>query len=338
MKIALFMCALLALSAITAEAAEPPAHDAAYMTASDLLAHPPATLDGYWATKKRVGDDTFHAAQQDMVVTLLASSRGSKCNIPGNIVAAEAAMTLADGIKDEVVWRRVSAQVTHALVERDAISHRLVAGKTTATYYADVADAYRRAGQGTDPRARDLARQVATDRFTIKDGYAINRGLVWARGLPKEAQAYLQLYLTPAYCEAHNTSTDWLHWDFADHGWPKISTSGAQMDHDAGLLAIDALDDIDLQHRILDALTLLLSRHDTSPENYAGLYDQIAWEEKRPQRYGTKIDCDYNHPGEWTLYSMEDVDQLDARRATLGLPTESDYTKDLFSTDQNPCP
>ena len=59
--------------------------------------------------------------------------------------------------------------------------------------------------------------------------------------------------------------------------------------------------------------TCLYPRGETSPENYAYLYDRVAAAEERPQRYGTQGMCIGSAPN------------LNARRKEVGLESLSEY-------------
>jgi len=74
---------------------------------------------------------------------------------------------------------------------------------------------------------------------------------------------------------------------------------------------------------------LYLSK-ETSPSNYAYLFDRVAasWsdESKRTlQRYGTQGSC--TGPGTWEPIAMEEPDHVDERRASVGLMTMAEYLK-----------
>ena len=56
---------------------------------------------------------------------------------------------------------------------------------------------------------------------------------------------------------------------------------------------------------------------ETSPGNFAYLFDRVALSEGRPQRYGTQGEC---VAGEWTTKPIERPEEVDRLRAGVGLP------------------
>lgn len=61
-------------------------------------------------------------------------------------------------------------------------------------------------------------------------------------------------------------------------------------------------------------------------QNYANLFDDVALEEGRLQRYATNFDC---VDGKQQPKPTEDMAGLDARRAKLGMATIAEYTKQI---------
>lgn len=112
--------------------------------------------------------------------------------------------------------------------------------------------------------------------------------------------------------------------------WFKVSEFGKQADQNAWLLVQHADLDPTLQKSVLTVLDGLWKTGETSPANYAYLFDRVAasWNDpgKRTlQRYGTQGTC--NGPGAWQALPVEDPEHLDARRASVGLGTQAEYLK-----------
>ena len=74
---------------------------------------------------------------------------------------------------------------------------------------------------------------------------------------------------------------------------------------------------------MLQLLEGLAARQETQPKSYAYLHDRVAVAQGRPQRYGAQGRC--TGPGTWEPAEVESPDELDARRASRGLPPESEY-------------
>ncbi len=106
--------------------------------------------------------------------------------------------------------------------------------------------------------------------------------------------------------------------------WPVISKYGAAADQAAFLVVQHAADDAQFQRDILDVLQSLVQRHETSSENYALLYDRVQENAGRLQLYGSQGEC-VGH--KWTPTAIDDPLGVDKRRAAIGLPKLSAYTK-----------
>ncbi len=109
-----------------------------------------------------------------------------------------------------------------------------------------------------------------------------------------------------------------------EHGWFRISTFGKQADAHAWLLVQHADRDIEFQKHTLAVLERMVSEGETSPQNYAYLYDRVAVAEGRPQRYGTQGECS---TGRWQPSPLESADRVDAHRAAVGLPPLAEYAR-----------
>lgn len=112
------------------------------------------------------------------------------------------------------------------------------------------------------------------------------------------------------------------------HSWFKISQFGKQTDQNAWLLVQHADQDPEFQKQILKVLEKLYPKGETSPQNYAYLFDRVAasWgatEKRTLQRYGTQGECKGKR--EWNPIPLEDPSNLDKRRNEVGLPPMSEY-------------
>jgi CubicO group peptidase (beta-lactamase class C family) len=112
------------------------------------------------------------------------------------------------------------------------------------------------------------------------------------------------------------------------YGWFKISEWGQQADRQAWLLVQHADNEPDFQNEVLSKLSKLYKSNETSPSNYAYLYDRVASSfkdpsKKKPQRYGTQGSC--VGPGQWEPLEMEDPENVNKRRAEVGLPPLEEY-------------
>jgi len=114
------------------------------------------------------------------------------------------------------------------------------------------------------------------------------------------------------------------------YSWFTISEFGWEADKNAWLLVQHADHDAPFQRQVLTILEPLAAKGETSPKNFAYLYDRVASSfqnpsERKPQRYGTQGMC--SGPGTWEPLPIEEPEKLDERRATVGLPPEAEYQK-----------
>ena len=116
----------------------------------------------------------------------------------------------------------------------------------------------------------------------------------------------------------------WLKQRFEARGaWWKISEVGERTASDLWLQAQHADHDPELQGRVLKAMEMLLGAGEVSPAHYAYLWDRVAKNAGRPQRYGTQIiGC---QEGRAVVHPIEDLGGLEARRLEHGLEPHADY-------------
>jgi hypothetical protein len=124
------------------------------------------------------------------------------------------------------------------------------------------------------------------------------------------------------------------------HGWPTISVFGRDADRDAWLLVQHADHDPAFQKEVLAILARLKDTGETSPANYAYLYDRAAGHPARTpdgirvqgpdaspgglQRYGTQGQC---AGGRWEPFPIEDPARVDERRKSVGLGPLEEYRR-----------
>jgi hypothetical protein len=111
------------------------------------------------------------------------------------------------------------------------------------------------------------------------------------------------------------------------HRWFTVSAFGKEADKNAWLLVQHADLDVPFQKQVLEVLSELYAKAETNPSSYAYLWDRVATNEGRKQRYGTQGKC--TGPGTWEPNELEDPARIDELRATVGLMPMADY-KALF--------
>jgi hypothetical protein len=144
-----------------------------------------------------------------------------------------------------------------------------------------------------------------------------------------EKEEFMRLFM-PRSTKMDETNTRDLKKLIAVYDWFKISEFGPEIDRDAWLLVQHADHDPDFQKAVLAKLSLHWPQGETSPRNYAYLFDRVAasWSNANlrvPQRYGSQGSC--VGPGKWEPIEIEDRMNVDARRKTVGLGPLAEYIK-----------
>lgn len=126
--------------------------------------------------------------------------------------------------------------------------------------------------------------------------------------------------------DAENTA--WLKQVVVTFGWPSQSLVGSRAADAAWLLVQHADHDVAFQKEALALMTPLVTQNEVTKKNYAYLYDRVATNEGRPQRYGTQGQCTGAHT--WEPNQLEDPTQVDALRRSMDLPPLDDYKKQFY--------
>lgn len=113
---------------------------------------------------------------------------------------------------------------------------------------------------------------------------------------------------------------------FCDHDWIDINTFGREADMHAWLLVQYADHDLAFQKEVLAKLELLYPAHQTRAAHFAFLHDRIETNEGRSQLYGTQ---GYVKNKQWVVCTVDDPDNLDARRKKMGMLPMKDYIAEV---------
>jgi hypothetical protein len=112
----------------------------------------------------------------------------------------------------------------------------------------------------------------------------------------------------------------WLTEVLAEHGWPDAAIVGETGARAVWLLAQHA--DAAVRARCLSAMRAAVERGQAATDQYAYLVDRVALDEGRGQTYGTQF---VSSGAGWSLAAIEDPEQVDKRRAEVGLQPLSEY-------------
>ena len=138
-----------------------------------------------------------------------------------------------------------------------------------------------------------------------------------------ERTTYTKLWADVADIDAENT--EWLRGVVDDKGWPTYSAVGPDSADAAWLIVQHADEDISFQRRCLDLIAALPS-DEVSKSNFAYLTDRVLLAEGEDQIYGTQFVV---REGKWVPSRLLDSDNVDARRAEVGLQPLAEYAEML---------
>ncbi|HEX2491413.1 MAG TPA: DUF6624 domain-containing protein [Blastocatellia bacterium] len=118
-----------------------------------------------------------------------------------------------------------------------------------------------------------------------------------------------------------------------DHGWPKMSSFGPEASGVAFLIVQHA--ELEYQKKYFPLIKESVARSEARPSDLALLQDRILKGEGKKQIYGTQVRVNQSTQA-MELYPIEDEENVDARRATVGLGPLAQYLKKAFDIDYVP--
>jgi hypothetical protein len=174
--------------------------------------------------------------------------------------------------------------------------------------------ALRPAGGTGSAQVSELRRRFLVDQ-AVRDPA---NGARWRADLPPGTEMLWNAieYVNSIAVDCDNTA--WLRAQLHEVGWFDIARFGVDADNAAFYLVQHADRTPEFQREVLRVLEQLPAG-ETSPRNIAFLTDRVARRASRPQRYGTQGHCTERRT--WEPDEIEDVANVDARRARMGLGT-----------------
>lgn len=110
------------------------------------------------------------------------------------------------------------------------------------------------------------------------------------------------------------------------YGWPGKSLVGKDGAH-AAWFVVQHSHDVAFQKACLEKLELAVAQGEAQAVEHAYLYDRVAVNANKPQRWGTQFDETTRKP-----YPIEDAERVDERRKAIGLSTMAEYERFLRET------
>ena len=122
--------------------------------------------------------------------------------------------------------------------------------------------------------------------------------------------------------DVDKANREWLKAEVAKSGWPTQSRIGFDGADAAWLLVQHADADRGFQKQCLKLLEVAAKMNEARPSHVAYLTDRVLCAEGKKQLYGTQFT---QTAGRWEPKPIEDVANIDKRRAEAGLGTLADY-------------
>jgi len=91
---------------------------------------------------------------------------------------------------------------------------------------------------------------------------------------------------------------------------------------------------LELWRRFVPVLEPLVAKGEVDGQSYGLMYDRLALNEGRPQRYGSQVVC---KAGKWGPDKLEDPDRVDERRKAMGFTQSMAEYVAYFQTAYPPC-
>lgn len=239
-------------------------------------------------------------------------------------VEAEASARLASVVTSPAA-QAIQREAARAAIRKvDELRRNALAGIPTETPYREASRFAAMAATAASSQLAELYMRVAKDQFTRAHFTAALQRASWAAHLSDYARDYAFYIIASDGCDVDEANTQWLKAQLDRSGWFTISKYGEAADSAAWLLVQHADRDPVFQNDVLRLLASLVGRKETNPTNYAYLYDRVAVNTKRPQRYGTQGRC--TESGIWQPQPIEDPGRLDEHRAAVGLGPQAEYS------------
>lgn len=131
----------------------------------------------------------------------------------------------------------------------------------------------------------------------------------------------------PRMEEVHRANAARLNELVAQHGWPTRELAGEDGAEAAWIIVQHAIGEPEFQREMLVALKAAAEQDEIPAYQPAYLEDRIRMFEGRPQIYGTQFTTD--DEGLPALWTIDDPEHVNERRAGLGLDTIEERTKKM---------
>lgn len=325
-----------ALLLVSAASADPPPGPPTGPALGAALARgeiDPAAFD-FGALRYAPGRTLLFLAAQTGAKTTIAAAHG-KQNWSA-LVAARVCLTPAEQLTiagfdsallapDAADWAQEKAAAEAAFGRYAAARDAILAGQPSPEpEFAPEAAEVALAARARQPQLQALFRHQAADQLW-RHALVFGAPKPYAEGLGKAGAVWLNARLTTDGCAIDSAAAAWLRQALTGVGWFDIQTYGKDADQAAWLIAEHADSDPEAQLLALNRMGAAVVDKQSNPANFAYLWDRVALNSGRPQRYGTQMRCVGRT---WAPVSpVEEPAKLDERRRWVGLAPEADYAR-----------
>jgi hypothetical protein len=275
----------------------------------------------YWSLRENRDGPTIEALFSDTYATLEKRHAGS-----GQACFSEAQVEIRTGLMGVMTaaspaqWRRNRDAAASAVRHFDVTVEALLKGTPSGDADLDklILPYVSRATVSRGARDRDLALRTARDQV-MRLG---TENATLLGPLDASTRTLVSMSLFSRACRTDADNQAWIKHQIRTQGWFNISRYGADADKDAWLLVQHADSDSAFQTEVLALLDGLRVKGETNPRNYAYLYDRVAINTGRPQRYGTQGGC---KDGERFTSPLENPAEVDRLRGEVGMTSLAEY-------------
>lgn len=287
----------------------------------------PLTFD-YGALRERPGADAFLKDAESRAKREVLRRHGIADDISwddANIIGCRSeqeiavlkGLSSAAKVKTAAEWQAARVQAVEAEARRQAVRQTIFNGEPSP--YEQLRGVERRlkwAREAKDPAVAELFRRNAQDNFS-RWSFGFSARQFMAQDLSDAALDLYDAKVEQETCLVDQFNRTWLKETIARRGWFRISVDGEKASDAAFNMIQHADDDVAFQQAMLALVEKEVAAKEASPSNYAYLWDRVAVNTGKPQRYATQGTC--HGPGDWRPNTLEDPANVDARRTAYGI-------------------
>ena len=226
---------------------------------------------------------------------------------------------------DAAAWAQDKAAADAAFDRYKAARDAVLAGQSSPyPEFKGMEAQVAAAAKAKQPEVQALFRHQAADQLW-RHAIVFGGAKAYAEGVGKAGAVWLNAKLADEGCAVDAAAAAWLQTTLATVAWFDLKTYGKDADQAAWLIAEHADMAPDVQLLALDRMGQQVADHQANAGNFAYLWDRVALNSGRPQRYGTQMRC----VGQaWAPVSpIEEPAKLDERRRWVGLAPEAQYER-----------